>query len=86
MPQLINYGNEMIRISSKGIEYSINGGRSWNNRYLGSAYGIFIDLLPYGNELLAVTTKGLYNSINGGRTSLMVMSCWLSPQKAYTTQ
>ncbi len=56
MPQLINYGNEMLRISPKGIEYSTTNGRSWNTRYSGSTYGAFIDLLPYGNELLAVTT------------------------------
>lgn len=56
MPQLINYGNEMLRISPKGIEYSTTNGRSWNKRYSGSVYGDFIDLLPYGNELLAVTT------------------------------
>ena len=68
MPQLINYGNEMLRISSKGIEYSTTNGRSWNKRYSGSVYGDFIDLLPYGNELLAVTTKGVYYSTTGGRS------------------
>lgn len=68
MPQLINYGNEMLRISPKGIEYSTSNGRSWNTRYSGSTYGAFIDLLPYGNELLAVTTKGVYYSTTGGRS------------------
>jgi photosystem II stability/assembly factor-like uncharacterized protein len=68
MPQTINYGNEMLRISSKGIEHSTNGGRSWSTRCSSSAYGTFIDLLPYGNELLAVTTKGVYYSTNGGRS------------------
>ena len=68
MPQLINYGNEMLRISSKGIEYSTTNGRSWNKRYSGSVYGDFIDLLPYGNELLAVTTRGIYYSTTGGRS------------------
>ena len=68
MPQLINYGNEMLRISPKGIEYSTTNGRSWNTRYSGSTYGAFIDLLPYGNELLAVTTKGVYYSTTGGHS------------------
>jgi hypothetical protein len=68
MPQLINYGSEMLRISPKGIEYSTSGGRSWNMRYSGSSCGTFMDLLPYGNELLAVTSKGIYYSTSQGRS------------------
>ena len=68
MPQLINYGKEMLRISPKGIECSTNNGRSWITRYTGSSCGTFIDLLPYGNELLAVTSKGVYCSTNEGRS------------------
>lgn len=71
MPQLINYGKEMLRISAKGIEYSTNNGRTWLLRYNGTSCGSFIDLLPYGNELLAITTKGLYYSTNEGHTWLL---------------
>ena len=67
MPQMINLGSEMLRISPKGIEFSSNGGRIWTIRYMGSACGSFIDLLPYGTELLAVTSKGIYSSTNAGR-------------------
>ena len=45
MPQLINYGEEMLRVSPKGIEYSTSGGRSWMTRYSGSLCGTFIDFL-----------------------------------------
>lgn len=68
MPQLINYGNEILRVSPKGVDYSTTGGRSWNTRFSGTAYGTFLDLLPYGNELLAVTTKGVFYSTTGGRS------------------
>lgn len=68
MPQLINYGKEMLKISPKGIEYSTNSGRSWITRYTGSSCGTFIDLLPYGSELLAITSKGIYYSTNEGRS------------------
>lgn len=68
MPQLINYGKEMLKISPKGIEYSTNGGRSWLSRYTGSYCGTFMDLLPYGSELLAVTSKGIYYSRDEGRS------------------
>jgi len=68
MPQLIDYGKEMLRVSAKGVEYSTSGGRSWMTRYSGSSCGTFLDLLPYGNELLAVTSKGVYYSTSQGRS------------------
>ena len=68
MPQLINYGKEILRVSAKGVEYSTSGGRSWMTRYSGSSCGTFLDLLPYGNDLLAVTTKGVYYSTIEGRS------------------
>jgi hypothetical protein len=68
MPQLINYGNEMLRISPKGIEYSTSNGRSWNSRYTGSVYGTFNSLVDNGRELLANTSKGLYYSTTNGRS------------------
>ena len=71
MPQMINLGSEMLRISPKGVEFSSNGGRIWSIRYMGSACGSFIDLLPYGTELLAVTSKGIYSSTNSGRAWTM---------------
>ncbi len=70
MPQLINIGNEHLRINSakNTIEYSQNGGRSWVTRCSNTSYGTFIDLLPFGREILACTSKGLYASQNQGRS------------------
>ena len=70
MPQLVNIGNELVRINTAkhSLEYSQNGGRSWVSRSINSSYGTFVDLLPYGNELLACTSKGLYVSSNQGRS------------------
>lgn len=70
MPQMINYGKEMLRINTakNTIEYSTSNGRSWMTRYSGSSCGTFVDLLPYGNELLAATSKGIYYSTSDGRS------------------
>ena len=68
MPQMINLGSEMLRITPRGVEYSTSGGRVWSIRYMGTSCGSFVDLLPYGNEILAVTSKGIYYSSNAGRT------------------
>ena len=70
MPQLINIGQELLRINTakNTIEYSHNGGRSWVTRYNSTSYGTFIDLLQVGNEILACTSKGLYASQNQGRS------------------
>ena len=59
MPQLITYGNELIRInpSNNKIEYSTNRGSSWITRYSGSGCGQFRDLLEYGNEIIACTDQ-----------------------------
>ena len=68
MPQLINYGNELIRInvSNNKIEYSTNRGLSWITRYSGSSCGRFIDLLPYNGKIITCTDKGVYYSSNKG--------------------
>lgn len=68
MAQIINYGNEMIRINTQKntIEYSTSKGSSWNTRYSGSSCGVFSDLLAYGNEILACTSKGVYYSTSKG--------------------
>lgn len=68
MPQLINWGNELIRInpSNNRIEYSTNRGLSWIGRYSGSNCGVFRDLLPYGSKIIAITDKGVYYSTNKG--------------------
>ena len=68
MPQLITYGNELIRINpaKNRIEYSTNRGVSWMSRYSGSSCGTFRDLLVYGNKILACTDKGIYYSSNKG--------------------
>jgi hypothetical protein len=70
MPQLINIGQELLRINTtkNTIEYSHNGGRSWVTRCTSTSYGTFIDLLQVGNEILACTSKGLYASQNDGRS------------------
>ena len=70
MPQLINIGQELLRIhtAKNTIEYSHNGGRSWVTRCTSTSYGTFIDLLQVGREILACTSKGLYASQNDGRS------------------
>lgn len=71
MSQMINNGSEMLRISPSGdaVEYSTNGGRTWNSRYrTSSSTGEFLDLFDNGNELLAVTTNGIYFSSNDGKS------------------
>lgn len=72
MPQMINYGGELIRISpkdNKKLEHSKNNGRSWSLCCSGSsAYGKFLDLMDNGDELLATTDRGLYYSKSKGMT------------------
>ena len=68
MPQLITYGNELIRINpaNNRIEYSTNRSISWMSRYSGSSCGTFRDLLPYNGKIVAITDKGVYYSSNKG--------------------
>ncbi len=68
MPQLITYGNELIRINpaNNRIEYSTNRGMSWISRYSGSSCGVFHDLVPYNGKIIAITDKGVYSSSNKG--------------------
>ena len=72
MPQMINYGGELIRISpkdNKRLEYSRNNGLTWSARCSGSSnYGKFMDLMDNGKEMLATTEKGLFYSTNKGVT------------------
>ncbi|MBR5622208.1 MAG: hypothetical protein IKW49_03375 [Opitutales bacterium] len=73
MPQLIQHGREMIRISprdARKLEFSVNGGCIWQTRCISTIYGKFLDLNDSGNEILAQTEKGLYASNNAGRTWL----------------
>ncbi len=65
---LLQYDEELLAITSKGIYYSTNEGRSWVARYTGSACGTFQALMDGGKELLAQTDKGLYYSTNSGRS------------------
>jgi len=65
---IMQYGNEMLAITSKGIYYSTNNGLTWQSRCTSTSYGEFQLLLDGGNELLANTTKGLYYSTNRGLT------------------
>ena len=69
MPQLITYGNELIRFnpSNNHIEVSTSRGTSWFTRYSGSGLGNIRDLLVFGSELLANTADGhLYVSTSKG--------------------
>ena len=71
MPQMINRGKELIRISPKdprAIEYSPDGGRVWVRRYRSlSSQGNFEDLTDNGKEILATCEKGLFYSKNEGK-------------------
>ena len=71
MPQMINRGKELIRISpkdSRALEYSTNGGRAWVRRYRAlSSQGDFEDLTDNGKEILATCEKGLFYSTNEGK-------------------
>jgi hypothetical protein len=69
MALMLNRGSELLRINPKDatkIEYSTNGGLSWQTRYSGnsSSVGTFQDLTENGKEILATTTKGLFYSTN----------------------
>ena len=68
MPQLVSLGKELLRVTARGVEYSINNGRSWMTRYTGTSCGTFLSLADGGNQLFATTSKGLYYSINNGRS------------------
>lgn len=72
MSQMINLGDELLRISPKDnrkLEYSVNDGRTWNTRCHGSnSVGEFEDLMDNGDEILANTEKGLFYSKNEGLT------------------
>ena len=69
MPQLITYGNELIRInpSNNKIEYSTNRGSSWICRSSGSVAKTLIAVQDGGRELLGSSNDGhLYYSTNKG--------------------
>ena len=65
MPQMINIGEELIRINpsnSHKIEHSKTSGKSCHTVYSGSSYGNFSDLTNNGKEVLANTSKWLFYS------------------------
>ena len=64
------YGKELLACTSKGVYYSVNGGRTWFARCASSSYGDFIQLYFDGKNLMATTSKGVYYSTNEGRTWL----------------
>ena len=68
---MVNRGKELIRINpknSKQIQFSTNGGSTWNLRHGGSSCGEFQDLADNGKEVLATTSSGLWFSTNEGAT------------------
>ena len=68
MPQLITYGNELIRINpvNNRIEYSTSRGISWVARYSGSSCGTFRDMVVHNGKIVAITDKGVYYSTSKG--------------------
>lgn len=68
MPQLIEYGRDLIRInpSNNTIEYS-HDGRNWTRRCASQYYGTFYDLCLVAPDLYAATAKGVIYSHDGGR-------------------
>lgn len=75
MPQMINRGNELLRICTSNnlrLESSINGGRGWIVRFTGTVpIGSFSDLMDNGKEIMATTSKGLFYSTNDGRSWML---------------
>ena len=68
MPQMVSYGDELIRInySNNHIEFSHNNGRTWMRRSSNVTQGTFRDLLVYEGSLFACTDKGVFESTNDG--------------------
>lgn len=68
MAQMIPCGKEIIRINPQknSIEYSIDGGHNWHQRYTYSYAGTFVDLVLFGTEVIACTSKGIYYSKDKG--------------------
>ena len=64
----VTLGSEVLAVTSKGIYFSKNEGRTWAMRYSLPTCGDFYNLIDGGRELLANTSKGLYYSTNSGRT------------------
>ena len=64
---LLDYGQEILACTSKGIYLSRDDGRNWYSRYTGSSCGTFQQLMNEGGQLLATTSKGLYYSRDDGR-------------------
>lgn len=63
---LLDYGDEILLCSDKGVFYSNNAGRQWYRK--NSTCKNFVSLSSAGKELLATTDDGhLYYSNNGGR-------------------
>lgn len=65
---LLDFGDEILACTSKGVYVSDNDGRSWKSRYFSNQCGEFYELTINGKEILATTSRGLYYSINGGRS------------------
>ena len=70
MAQLIQRGNELIRINTlkNTIESSKDGGRSWHIRFASGIAGCFVDLFDNGSEILGCTSKGIYVSKDEGHS------------------
>lgn len=68
---LLEYGNEIIALTDKGVYFSTSSGRTWLARCTSSDARKFTCLQDGGRELLAMTSDGhLYFSTSSGRTWL----------------
>ena len=72
MAEILNLGEEQIRISQKvygQIEYSITKGKTWKMRFKGDyQVGEFKDLIDLGPVILAIAEKGLFFSRDNGNS------------------
>lgn len=64
---LLDYGDEILACTSKGVYVSKDEGLNWKMRYIGSYCGTFRQLASEGTIVLATTSKGLFFSRDGGR-------------------
>lgn len=65
---LLDHGNEILSVTTKGVCYSKDDGRNWQCRFrFSSSTGEFQMLQSSGNELLAQSPNGLFYSRDDGR-------------------
>ncbi len=63
---LLDYGDEILACTSKGVYVSKDEGQNWRLRYKGLYCGTFHQLASEGTIVFATTSKGFYFSRDGG--------------------